>query len=338
MTLTPINIAVANNSAWTSSALISEWLAWWNGASLKRKTLPALGTALYWLILYKLGGLRSDHVNIGVVFVFFNYAGPRARPLYQFILPLLLTGVVYDSQRYWGHYVRGPVHIREPYDFDLMLFGIETPQGRLTPNEWWQINTHPVLDLITGFFYLTFIALYLLFAGYVRFWVSRVGTAKKSATQVLREAPRIMWAFFWVNCLGYSTYYWYAAAPPWYVAQYGFGPANHDALPSAAGCLRFDALLGTDVFANMYSRSADVFGAIPSLHVAYPFLAFLCALRLGTGRVFAAIFFLMVSFSAVYLNHHYILDILWGAAYSAIIFWIVNWYEDRKNLPQIRAV
>ncbi|MGZ3699787.1 MAG: phosphatase PAP2 family protein, partial [Bdellovibrionota bacterium] len=127
------------------------------------------------------------------------------------------------------------------------------------------------------------------------------------------------WSFFWVNMLGYSTYYWYAAAPPWFVSDYGLVAARPDVTAHLAGCERFDQLLGTHIFEQMYGRAADVYGAIPSLHVAYPFLAVYFAFRIGTARIFSLAFWGLMFFSAVYLNHHYVLDALWGTVYAVII-------------------
>jgi membrane-associated phospholipid phosphatase len=139
------------------------------------------------------------------------------------------------------------------------------------------------------------------------------------------------WAFFWLNVIGYSTYYWYAAAPPWYVALYGLGPARLDVSANSAGCARFDQLLGTHFFSEMYGRAADVFGAIPSLHVAYPLLAVYFAFQVGSARLFCILFYLIMCFSAVYLNHHYILDILWGSAYAVLTGVIINRYYGWKG-------
>jgi membrane-associated phospholipid phosphatase len=57
-----------------------------------------------------------------------------------------------------------------------------------------------------------------------------------------------------------------------------------------------------------------VFGAIPSLHVVYPMLALLYGFRLPRFRLVAGAYLFLVCLSAVYLNHHYILDILIGFA------------------------
>ena len=294
---------------------------------------------LFWVVLIgglfsALGGLRSDHVWIAIFVLVLSYTGPKPKKLLWFLLPLILTGVVYDSQRFYSDLIRGPIRVKEPYLFDKFFFGIKTDSGVLTPNEWFQLHTHPALDFISGFYYLTFIAMFISLALYWQYWVSRRGTKKVTPEQMGPYSARVIWTFFWVNVLGYSTYYWYPAAPPWYVALKGLGPADLTTPASAAGCLRFDALLGTHFFTGMYGRAADVFGAIPSLHVAYPLLAVWYAFQFGSMRVFAVSFYLIMCFSAVYLNHHYILDILWGSGYALIIasgmhFWVKSKQKQR---------
>jgi membrane-associated phospholipid phosphatase len=242
-----------------------------------------------------------------------------------------MTGVIYDSQRFYEDYIRGPVHVKEPYLFDKTVFGIHTAQGVLTPNEWWQLHTHWTLDLVTGFAYLVFFALFVVIAAYFQFQVAKKGTPKLRASEIGERGKAPIWAFLWLNLIGYSTYYWYAAAPPWYVAKYGLGPAHMEAQASQAGCVRFDQLLGTHFFSEMYGRSADVFGAIPSLHISYPLLALFFAIRFGTLRVFCLVFYLVMCFSAVYLNHHYMLDILWGSTYALIIGYATDRFYMKKT-------
>lgn len=288
------------------------WPTWWQSLSSRRKFGPTLGVLLYWFVLALLGGLTKDHLVIGSTIILLSLGGRAAGIALKFIFPILLTGIVYDSMRYYSNYIRGEIHVEFPYEFDKRFFGIETAEGRLTPNEWWQKHTSAILDLITGFFYLCFIAIYIGISIYHSF-------ANPGRTRY------VTWAFFWVNMLGYSTYYWFPAAPPWYVSDHGLGPAKLDTIASAAGAIRFDELLGTTFFTGMYGRAADVFGAIPSLHVAYPFLSLLFAFQLGSLRVLSVVFYLIMCFSAVYLNHHYILDILWGTTYAVLIFMICNW-------------
>lgn len=319
-----------------SQAEMADWPLWWKKQSPLWKVGPAAGVALYWIALYAVGGFRSDHLTIGVVLLALSYGGAKARVLLTFLAPLLLTAMLYDSMRFYADYLRADyVRVREPYDFDKIFFGIATAQGVLTPNEWFQLHTHPVLDFFTGLAYLIFIAVFVLTCAWFYFYSSRKGTALRTGAWIFARRHAPMWSFFWVNMIGYSTYYWYPAAPPWYVSLKGLGPADMSTPPNQAGCVRFDQLLGTHFFSEFYGRSADVFGAIPSLHVAYPLLAVLYAFRFGTLRVATTAFYILMCFSAVYLNHHYVLDVLWGSAYAVLTFLVVNRIVERK-LPKAR--
>jgi hypothetical protein len=274
-------------------------------------------------VLAALGGLHADHIKVGMVALLLAYGGRGPRAVLRFLLPLLMTVIIYDSMRYYEDYLRGPIHVRQPYLFDKRFFGISTPEGVLTPNEYWQKHTSAVLDLITGGAYLVFVAVFVLSIGYFRFFMG---------AEIARRSQAAMWSFFWTNMLGYSTYYWYAAAPPWYVATYGLGPARMDTPASPAGTARFDQLLGTHFFTSFYGRAADVFGAIPSLHVSYPLIAAFFAFRFGRLRVFTTLFYFLMCFSAVYLNHHYVLDILWGSTYALVVSSLLDRFYLRKSL------
>jgi len=301
------------------------------------RNLVALTILLsYWSLLYYWGGLRDDLVVVSSLAFLLFIGGKKTQPLFQFLLPLFLTHIIYDTQRYYADLIRGTIRVSEPYEFDKFFFGIETAGGRLTPNEWWQKHTHPILDFFCGIAYIIFIPVYLICAGLWRFWYSKKGTLLRPARSILLRSPQVMWAFFWVNMLGYSTYYWYPASPPWYVEIYGLGPARLDVPANLAGCARFDALVGLPIFENWYGRSADVHGAIPSLHIAYPLMAVYYAFRFGALKVFTLFFFILMCFSAVYLNHHYILDILWGSAYALMVAFstdmIWNWLLKRQGI------
>ncbi|MGK5089661.1 phosphatase PAP2 family protein [Bdellovibrionota bacterium FG-2] len=322
-----MNSPVSYSSLYGSQ--VARWVSWWQARSAFQKYFPLTMVGIYWTTLLGLRGFRSDHIWVGIIWATLYYLGPLVQSLYRFLLPLILLGVVYDSQRFYSDYIRAAVHVWEPYAFDKLLFGISTASGILTPNEWFQLHTHPVLDFVTGFAYLFFITIFVGICAYFSFWKSRVGSATVMPAEFKQRAHWMMWAFLFLNILGFSTYYWFPAAPPWYVALHGLGPAKMDTMASVAGCIRFDQLLGTHFFGEMYSRSADVFGAIPSLHIAYPLLAVYFAFALGSARIFACLFYLVMCFSAVYLNHHYILDIMWGSAYALL----VGWFLDRKVRP-----
>jgi membrane-associated phospholipid phosphatase len=303
----------------TLRSLASEWWEWWAGASFARRSFPLLLVWGYWLAIRSLGGFRSDHFRVGLLVLILAYGGRRAEPALRLLLPLILVGILYDSQRYYPAYLHRAIHVAEPYQLDKHLFGITSADGVLTPSEWWQRHTHPALDLLAGLCYLSFIPTYVLTAAYFSFWIGRRGTTRRSADYVRHRAPLMMWSFLVLNLIGFATSYVYPAAPPWYVALHGLGPADPTAIADPAGCIRFERLIGARCFTAFYGRSVDVFGAIPSLHVAYPLLAACYAFEFGAGCTFSVIFYLAMCFSALYLNHHYVVDLLCGSAYALAV-------------------
>jgi membrane-associated phospholipid phosphatase len=196
-------------------------------------------------------------------------------------------------------------------------FGID---GR-TPNEWFLDHHWPVLDLACGFAYLVYVGEYLL----VAFLLLLVRREAELRTFAL--------AFLVVNLLGFATYFIYPVAPPWYVTAYGFGPARLDVHSTPAAAARFDQLLGTHVFDEVYGRGVDVYGAYPSLHVAYPLMAAWTVFRvpeLRWARAPAVAFFLLMSLSAVYLQHHYVTDVVLAVLYAAVTLALL------ARLPHLR--
>jgi len=265
--------------------------------------------AAYLAALYAVGGLDAAHVLVGGVFIVFSVWSDDSRRLASVVFPFLLYVAVYDSMRWYADYIRSPViHLRQPYDFDKRFFGINDGAATLTPNEWWQKRTVPFLDFICGLAYTPFffvgesavLALYFYFSGREK------------------RAVRFVWVFVAANFIGFSCYYTYPAAPPWYVAAHGF-VADFSVHASAAGALRFDKLVGMPIMENFYGKSADVFGAVPSLHVVYPYLCLCYTWRvLPRFRWIALAYWLLILFSAVYLNHHYFLDIFVGISIATL--------------------
>ncbi len=303
------------------SSIVSDWKKWWHALSAARRWGPLAGVALFFIAHALLGGFRIDHALLGAAVLAVGYGGPMAAPWFRLLLPVVLMAVVYDGQGYVRSALHGhlTIHVSQPADWDRALFGITTNEGVLTPPEWWQRHAHPFLDVFCGATYLSFIP---VFIG-VALWMRRPGldSARRAHT-----AESMTWAFFWLGLISCLTYYLYPAAPPWYLADYGPGPAVLEAAPSAAGAARADALLGTTIFAQFYARSPNVFGAIPSLHVAIPLLAFVFSWRDHNLRWPLGAYTAVMAFSAVYLNHHYVVDLLWGATYAlgsaaAVTFW-----------------
>lgn len=131
---------------------------------------------------------------------------------------------------------------------------------------------------------------------------------------------------------GFVTYLLLPAAPPWYVAHDGLlnGPDGRPivaylkpgAFEEIADALGFDGrYLYSFAFGSVNPNSVAAF---PSLHVAFPVLAFLF-LRHAFGRVgwLALLYAGLVTFSVVYTGDHWIIDALAGAAYAYVAYYAV---------------
>lgn len=287
-----------------------EWRGWWRGLDATKRWSPFALVIVFLGLHAFFRGLRSDHFWLVAAGLGLYFSGPRLRLVWRWVQPLVLMTVIYDFQRYWAGTLRGTVRVAELRSWELAWFGIATEGGLITPAQWWQAHTLSWLDAVTGAGYLSFFPVFLGCAAWWRFREQRP------------DALQLMWAMLWLNLAGYLTYLVFPAAPPWYVDHYGLGQALLAAAPEAGGAARFDALFGVQVFAGIYGRNANVFGAVPSLHVGQTFLAVLFAWRFGSLRVLATGFWLLVTFGSVYLNHHYLVDGVVGMVFATIAMWI----------------
>lgn len=278
---------------------------------------PAIGLG-YIALIGALGGLEGQHVMLGML-GFLDAYNEKTRLFLRSFLPFIATGAVYDSLRYsLAPLTVGRIHVAGPYLLDRAWFGI----GGQTLNEVFAIHHWVIADVVAGLAYLFYVGEFLGL-GMIEFFAGRAA-----------HAALVARAFLAVNLLGFLTYFVYPAAPPWYVAAHGLGPAQMSIAPSEGAAHRFDALLGTHIFENAYSHSVEVFGAIPSLHVAYPLMAAIFAFsirELRWARWAAAVYVPVICFSAIYLQHHYVIDVLVGLSFGAIVAVAMLVWERRRT-------
>lgn len=207
------------------------------------------------------------------------------------------------------------------------IFGIKYKGSILTPNEYWLMHKNNFLTVLTGIFYLCWVPVPLVFAGWFYF---------KNKEQFFYFSL----TFLFVNVIGFSLYYLYPAAPPWYIQQYGF--VLQTQVPgNTAGLEKFDEIVHAGIFKSLYAQSSNVFAAMPSLHAAYPLLVLYYGIqnKLGIINILFAVIMLGIWFSSVYNSHHYVLDVLAGMVCGgcAIILFplLVNniqWVRHRFNI------
>ncbi len=262
-------------------------------------------------------GLRAEHFLVFALVIFLCYGSPKMRLFLRTGFPVWIFGACYDSLRLIPAHWKPEIHVADLYHAEKVLFGFSFGGTKLILPEYFITHNTAILDLVCGALYLTHFPVFFLFLVYLFF-------------RDVEKAQSVAWTFLILNTLGMLTFHLYPAAPPWYVTHYGFGPADWNTPAHPAGTLRLDALLGTPVCQGFYRKSPDVFGAVPSLHVAIPALIFSYSRHLS--RLWALGSFLYVSgvaFSAVYFNHHYIIDIVVALVYTAITY--VLWERLTQN-------
>src|SRR5512146_786509 len=143
-------------SASSASDRSATALAPWRGAvgdwslpsrTMRRRAWPPLVGLAYVGLVASLGGLKGDHVLIGLLGLLDVY-NEKSRLFLKSFFPFILTGVLYDSMRYfYVPLVDGRVHTAGPYLLERAWFGI----GGRTLNEIFAERHWAVLDLACGF-------------------------------------------------------------------------------------------------------------------------------------------------------------------------------------------
>ncbi|RCH56011.1 inositol phosphorylceramide synthase [Mucilaginibacter hurinus] len=268
--------------------------------SLKSVLSVSLLSIAYLVLSYFLVGFKSDQVTLVFLFNLFYYLHPVSRKFIIGFSIFIIYWIVYDYMKAFPNYNYNAVHIADLYNCEKRLFGINYNGALLTPNEYWRFNGHPVLDVLTGIFYLCWIPVPMAFAVYL-FFVNR------------RQFICFLLTFFLVNLLGFIVYYAYPAAPPWYVQYHGFDFVKLTQ-GNTAGLAKFDKLFNANIFSSIYAKGSNVFAAMPSLHSSYPLIVLYYGIKnkLGTVNIFFATVMVGIWFAAVYTSHHYILDVAFG--------------------------
>lgn len=266
---------------------------------------PCVPFVLYALYSFARSDLRFDHLAVIAIVAALAYVGPRTKALLGTLYPMGLVFVLYDAMRPWQNLglSESRVLLCELRDLEVRLFGA----GGSTAHDYWLTHHHPVLDVLCAIPYATFIVWCL--AGAV--WLH---VKDRTASR------RFMWGFLLLNVAGFVTYHVLPAAPPWYFHAHGCVVDLSTKASEGPALARVDAMLGFPYFRGMYSKASSVFGALPSLHCAYPLLLVVEGWRaFGPSlRALALAYYGAMVFSAVYLDHHWLIDALLGSVYAVL--------------------
>ena len=267
--------------------------------------LPAL-FALALLVFH--GDLRPEHLVVAALALALGSIGRRTAALYRELLPILVTGIGYDCVRYARALWVTPDRVLS-CSFRAAERAILPLRGGTTLPEWFMSHHVAAADLAAAVPYFAFVYVAIGYAVWLRF-------------RDPRKMSLFAWAFAFANWISFVVWIAVPVAPPWYVHAHGCA-VSLAAVPSPAGLSRVDALLGFSYFAHFYARAASVFGALPSMHCAFPMLGLLTAWR-DAGRKERALhvgYAAWMAASAVYLGHHWVIDVVagWTTAVAGVL-------------------
>lgn len=269
--------------------------------------------------------LRIEHLLLIAAVAALALIGPRTKELLLGLYPFALVGLLFDGMRPYQKLglTESRVLVCDLRAVESSLFGWESGGERFTLHDFFYVHHVPALDLFCAIPYATFILWCV--AGAVVLYV--------------KDRPamrRFAWGFFLLNATAFVTYHLLPAAPPWYFHTHGCAVDLATVASEGPALARVDAMLGVPYFHGMYSKASSVFGALPSLHCAYPLLLAIEGWRAFGPRMRAAAiaYWVAMMFSAVYLDHHWVIDALLGSLYAvgvaALVRFASAWRRERS--------
>jgi inositol phosphorylceramide synthase catalytic subunit len=265
--------------------------------------------------------LRFDHIGVILIVGSLALINAWSRQLLYGLYPIGLVFILYDGMRPLQKLGVTPerVLLCDLRAVESKFFGFS---DGTTLHDFWQTHSSLALDLICAVPYATFIL-----------W-SAVG----AIYLYVKDRPamkRFMWGFLLMNIAGFITYHVLPAAPPWYFHSHGCVVDMATKASEGPALARVDAFLGIGYFHGMYGKASSVFGALPSLHCAYPLLLAIVGWKsFGPKlRAFSVFYYVLMVFSAVYLDHHWVLDAVLGSIYAVSAALVMRFIEQRRVAP-----
>jgi membrane-associated phospholipid phosphatase len=277
------------------------WGNWW--------WLPPVGAAVALAVMAALSSLRPEIVIIILAGSALAVWNARTKDLLITLLPAVGIVAAYEAVRYVSPIFVTPERVVgcELRDFERMFVSI----GGQTLPEYFATRHAPFFDLL---FAIPYTAFWMVAVAY-GLWLYFADRLRLRRYIWLLAAAYIVAIIIWMVL---------PSAPPWYVIQNGCA-VDLQAAPSAAALLRVDQLLGISYFEGFYSRSPNVFGALPSLHCAFPMAGLLAAWR-DVGwpqRLVHIVYTLWMVAASIYLTHHWLIDGLTGIAIVLLACFLV---------------
>lgn len=252
------------------------------------------------------GQARIEHYVVILGIMGLSVISRPTRDLLLAVAPGIGIFIGYEAVRGLRPFFANPDRVLacQVRDLDAALFGFGSG---LAPADVFALHHGPVADLVFALPYTVFWAVVIAYCG-VLFLISP------------GRLRRYLWVLALMHLTAFAIWMVLPVAPPWYVRTAGCA-IDLSVPPQAAALARLDAAFGITYFEAFYSRAPSVFGAFPSLHVAFPAVAMVTGWRWfgPLGRAVTVALTLWMIAASVYLDHHWLID---GLATLAIVLGI----------------
>jgi PAP2 superfamily len=131
---------------------------------------------------------------------------------------------------------------------------------------------------------------------------------------------------------GLATYILVPAAPPWFASGYGYVPEQMDRI--ATGGWSVLGLRSAGVLLDQAQAGSNHVAALPSLHAGFAMLfsvTMWVLVRNRLVRVLVAIYPVAMGLTLVYGGEHYVVDVLLGWVYVAVVLLVSVAWETWRS-------
>ncbi len=273
--------------------------------------LLLIAVAAYAILLSILMIWRGIAVTPDVVVVAFALAAlvlGRGKLFLRDWIPFVALFFAYELMRGYADKFGLPIHVNEVISIDRLIGLGQLPTTILQSLHHGPASSPDILATISVVFYFLHFPLPLAIGFMLWLRQRRLYYDFVAALIVLSMAA-------------FVTFLLVPVGPPWWAAQNGLVTGVlHLRDTGFNGLANLFLGFGHDYFysyTSIYSISSNDVAAFPSLHAAYPFLAFLFARRaFGKAGWLMLAYTVCVWFAIVYLGEHWVTDIIGGVVYA----------------------
>ncbi|MEW6736850.1 MAG: phosphatase PAP2 family protein [Acidobacteriota bacterium] len=235
--------------------------------------------------------------------------------------PMFAFWLIYDRLRWLQPLLLSRVAVELPYKIEQWLFG-DICAGSIpahTLRAWLALHSsEPIaraISLTAQLVYLSHIAVLpiLLFGWWLksRYWDNN------------HDQFRLhLRAFTILNVMTILSYLLIPVAPPWWVSLHGSAQPSIQLIAQTSTAAAMDG----KIVQKLIATAPMWFGAVPSLHGAYPVLLFLLAQRRRgwLTLIVIGVYAAAMWGATVVLNQHYIVDLVIGAVFAFVAYWLTE--------------